>query len=129
MTLREPLLAILHIGYLWIVIGAALLGAAAIMPSIPQTAAIHALTAGGVGTMVLAVMTRVCRGHTGRPLTADWPALLLYVLVRLAPLTRVSAALLPSYLMRLLGVSGAFWIEVFLLIVAGAAPMVLRPIT
>src|SRR3546814_6367588 len=70
-TLREPLLAILHIGYLWIVMGAALLGAAAIMPSIPQTAAIHALTVGGVGTMVLAVMTRVCRGHTGRPLTAE----------------------------------------------------------
>src|SRR3546814_3051501 len=72
------------------------------MPSIPQTAAIHALTVGGVGTMVLAVMTRVCRGHTGRPLTADWLAILIYVLVSLAALTRVSAALLPSYLMRLL---------------------------
>src|SRR3546814_20525677 len=83
------------------------------MPSIPQTAAIHALTVGGVGTMVLAVMTRVCRGHTGRPLTADWLAILIYVLVSLAALTRVSAALLPSYLMRLLEVSAAFWIAAF----------------
>src|SRR3546814_1701662 len=85
------------------------------MPSIPQTAAIHALTVGGVGTMVLAVMTRVCRGHTGRPLTADWLAILIYVLVSLAALTRVSAELLPSYLMRMLEVSAAFWIAAFLL--------------
>lgn len=126
-TLREPLLAILHIGYLWIVIGAALLGAAAIMPAIAQTAAIHALTVGGVGTMVLAVMTRVCRGHTGRPLTADWLAILIYVLVSLAALTRVSAALLPGFLMRLLEVSAAFWIAAFLLFGAWAAPIVLRP--
>src|SRR3546814_20322684 len=108
MTLREPLLAILHIGYLWIVIGAALLGAAAIMPSIPQTAAIHALPVGGVGTMVLAVMTRVCRGHTGRPLTADWLAILIYVLVSRAALTRVSAARLPRYLLPPTQVSAAF---------------------
>src|SRR3546814_6419458 len=42
-TLREPLLAILHIGYLWIVIGAALLGAAAIMRSEEHTSELQSL--------------------------------------------------------------------------------------
>src|SRR3546814_9835963 len=77
--------------------------------------------------MVREVMTRVCRGHTGRPWTADCLAILMYVLVSLAALTRVSAALLPSYLMRLLEVSAAFWIAAFLLFGAWAAPIVLRP--
>ncbi|MDG3442532.1 NnrS family protein [Nitrospirillum amazonense] len=31
----------------------------------------HALTAGSIGTMMLAVMSRATLGHTGCPLTAD----------------------------------------------------------
>src|SRR3546814_19844634 len=40
-TLREPLLVILHIGYLCLVIGAALLGAAELIPSIPHQVDTH----------------------------------------------------------------------------------------
>jgi uncharacterized protein involved in response to NO len=38
---------------------------------VPSVAGLHALTAGAIGTMTLAVMTRATLGHTGRPLTAD----------------------------------------------------------
>jgi len=68
-TAAEPLLLVLHVGYGWLVLGAALLGLAVIDADIPQSAAIHALTAGAIGTTTLAVMTRATRGYTGRVLS------------------------------------------------------------
>ncbi len=126
-TFDEPLLTILHIGYLWMVLGVALLGLATLTPAVPQSAAVHALTAGAIGTMVLAVMTRVCRGHTGRPLTADGLAVMIYGSVNLAALARVGAGLLPEFFMVLLEISAAFWIAAFLLFAIWSAPIVWHP--
>jgi uncharacterized protein involved in response to NO len=64
-TLHEPLLWVLHLGYAWVGFGFFLLGFDALVPYLPQTAAIHALTVGAVGTMTLAVMSRATLGHTG----------------------------------------------------------------
>jgi uncharacterized protein involved in response to NO len=50
-TAAEPLLLVLHLGYAWLVLGAGLLGAAMLDADLPQSAAIHALTAGAIGTM------------------------------------------------------------------------------
>jgi len=41
--------------------------------SVPESAAIHALTSSAIGTMIGAVMTRATRGHTGRDLSAERP--------------------------------------------------------
>jgi uncharacterized protein involved in response to NO len=67
-TLAEPLLFILHVGYGWMVIGVALLGLALLDSGVPIASAIHALTTGAIGIMILAVMPRVTLGHTGRDL-------------------------------------------------------------
>ena len=80
----EPLLAILHLGYAWVVIGTALLGASMLSSAVPEAAAIHAFTAGAIGTMVLAVMTRVARGHTGRALEADRVTIAIYLMITAA---------------------------------------------
>src|SRR6185312_278405 len=92
-TLREPLLFILHVGYFWIVLGLLLLGLNGIFGFLPPSAALHALTAGGVGTMTLAVMTRASLGHTGRPLTAGPGTNTIYLLITLAAVSRVLAPL------------------------------------
>ncbi|OYW83561.1 MAG: short-chain dehydrogenase, partial [Asticcacaulis sp. 32-58-5] len=69
-TLKEPLVWILHVGYAWLAIGLVLLGMAALGQSasslvvVPIQAGIHALTAGAIGVMSLAVMTRSSLGHT-----------------------------------------------------------------
>jgi uncharacterized protein involved in response to NO len=122
-TLREPLLAILHVGYAWLVIGAALLGGSLLTAVIPEPAAIHALTAGAIGTMVLAVMTRVARGHTGRPLEAYHVTTLVYVMVVLAGLARVAAAFAGQLSFVLLGISALLWVASFLLFVCKYWPM------
>ena len=71
-TVAQPLILILHLGYGWLGAGLALLGLAILWPAVVGTpAAMHALTAGAIGTMTLAIMTRATLGHTGRALTAD----------------------------------------------------------
>ncbi len=112
-TMAEPLLLILHIGYGWLVVGAALLGFSTLGDTVPVSAAIHALTAGAVGTMIVAVMTRVTLGHTGRALTADRTTGLIYVFVGVAAVTRLLAAFAPDWSMALLVASACFWIAGF----------------
>jgi uncharacterized protein involved in response to NO len=126
-TVPEPLLAILHVGYLWVALGAGLLGLSMLAPAVPEAAAIHALTAGAIGTMILAVMTRVSRGHTGRPLEADRATRLIYVAITLAALTRVAAAFASPFSMPLLDLSAVLWVASFLLFAVLYGPMLLAP--
>ncbi|MCC6719814.1 MAG: NnrS family protein [Acetobacteraceae bacterium] len=126
-TFAEPLLLILHVGYGWLVIGTALLGATVLDADLPQAAAIHALTAGAAATMILAVMTRATRGHTGRDLTADRTTTLLYVLLTGAAVTRVVAGFGVGPILPLLVVSGGLWIAAFAGFALAYGPMLLLP--
>ena len=126
-TLQEPLLAILHVGYLWAILGAALLGAAILTHAMPEAAAIHAFTAGAIGTMVLAVMTRVSRGHTGRALTADRVTTLMYLSITAAAVSRVAAAFAGESSLLLLGISAMLWAASFSLFAASYGPMLILP--
>ncbi|HVS77739.1 MAG TPA: NnrS family protein, partial [Steroidobacteraceae bacterium] len=123
----EALLVILHLGYVWLVVGVAALGYAIIDAAFPLSAAIHALTAGAIGTMILAVMTRVSRGHTGRKLSADGATILIYSLVILAAATRIAAALATGAREDLLLGAAALWIGAFGLFVLRYAPVLLLP--
>ena len=96
-------------------------------PDLPQSAAIHALTAGAIGTMTLAVMTRATRGHTGRALAADRATIAIYLLVNVAAAVRVGAAIGEPWTMPLLVASGILWIGAFALFVLCYGPMLLLP--
>jgi uncharacterized protein involved in response to NO len=126
-TATEPLLLVLHIGYAWLVLGAGLLGAAMLDANIPLSAAIHTLTVGAIGTMILAVTTRATRGHTGRPLSADPLTRAIYVLVTLAAVTRVAAAFAAGWTMPVLIASACFWIAAYSLFVLSYGPFLLLP--
>jgi uncharacterized protein involved in response to NO len=126
-TVSEPLLVVLHLAYLWLIIGAALLGAAVLTDVIPEAAAIHAFTAGAIGTMILAVMTRVSRGHTGRRLEADRATTLIYLLVNAAALIRIAAAFAIGSSMLLLGISAVLWVASFGLFAVRYGPWLAAP--
>lgn len=116
LTAAEPLVTILHIGYLWLTIAIALLAAAAVFPqAVTISTAFHALTAGAAGVMTLAVMTRSTRGHTGRPLTADTPTVVIYALVNLGALVRIAAPLWMAHYAMALIVAATLWSGAFLL--------------
>ena len=69
-TLRAPLVWVLHAAYLWIPVHLGLRAAAA-LGWLPLSTATHALTVGAIGGLIIGMMTRTARGHTGRPLVAD----------------------------------------------------------
>jgi uncharacterized protein involved in response to NO len=102
-----------------------LLGGARLWGAIPESAGLHALTAGAIGTMTLAVMTRAARGHTGRALAADAATTTAYLLITASAALRVAAGLLPETGMTLLSLAGIAWIAAFATFVAAYA----RPLT
>jgi len=91
-TLRVPLLWVLHLAYAWVPLHLAL-RAMAELDLIAPTYAVHALTAGAIGGLIIGMMTRTARGHTARPLRADGWDVACYVLVAMAALLRVGAPL------------------------------------
>lgn len=126
-TWRDPLVIVLHIGYLWLPIGLLLLAAAGLGVAIPSSAAMHALTAGAMGTMILAVMTRATLGHTGRDLKAGLVTALIYALVSLGALLRVGAPLGVIDYARGLEMAGLAWGAAFLLFLFVYGPMLFAP--
>ena len=112
-TLREPLLWALHLGYGWLSLGFLLLAFNGLVATLPQTTALHALTAGAIGTMTLAVMTRASLGHTGRPLVAGPGTTTIYVLVTLAAILRLLAPLGGTEYVFMLSLAGASWSGAF----------------
>ncbi len=125
-TAGEWLVLVLHVGYAFVPLGFLLLGAAALGAVLPS-AGIHAWTAGAVGVMTLAVMTRASLGHTGHALTASPATRLLYAAVVVAALARIAAALLLQWMLPLLHVSALAWAVAFLGFGAVYGPMLLRP--
>lgn len=92
-TLDTPIVWVLHVGYLWIPAGLLLRGAAGLDLADTFDAGIHALTAGAVGTLTVAVMSRAALGHSGRPLVATPGTVAAYVLVIGGAALRVATAL------------------------------------
>lgn len=123
---EELLLLVLHVGYCWLIVGVALVGLSILWQDVPFTAAIHALTAGTVGTMVLAVMTRATRGHTGRPLTADRATIAIYALVFTAGVSRVAAGF-DVWNPAMLNISALLWMGAYGAFVLIYGPMLARP--
>jgi uncharacterized protein involved in response to NO len=124
---RDPLVFILHVGYSWISIGLLLLGAGILDPDIPRSAAIHALTAGAMATMILAVMTRAVLGHTGRQLTASPQTVVMYVLVTVGAVLRVAAPFgIFDYGTGMVAAAAA-WAGAFILFLAIYGPLLFAP--
>jgi len=127
-TFSEPLLAILHIGYLWLPLWFALTALAIIAPQFAApSAATHALTAGAIGTMTIGFMTRIILGHSGRPLTAGPATTLIYGLVIVGALLRIAAPYLPFDYVSVIVASGCLWSVGFWLFVAIYGPICLAP--
>jgi uncharacterized protein involved in response to NO len=110
-TVRDRLVLILHVAYAFIPLGFLLSGAAILWPQVPASAGIHAWTAGAVGLMTLAVMTRATLGHTGNALHAGPVTQTIYALVFLAAVLRIVAAFTGS--LALLDYAGGAWIVGF----------------
>ncbi|MEO8022947.1 NnrS family protein [Polaromonas sp.] len=126
-TGRAPLVWVLHAAYFWIPVHLALRAAAAagwVAPSV----ATHALTVGAIGGLIIGMMTRTARGHTGRPLRADRSDVACFVLVLLAALVRVFVPLAaPAWFIHATLGSAALWSAGFALYAVRYWPVLTRP--
>ena len=127
-TRSEPILWVLHAGYLWLAVSFALIALADLGHLLPRMAAFHGLTAGAIGSLMLGVMSRAALGHTGR-LTIASPAMVLaYGMINAAVLIRIVALAVPSLnASTMLLASGALWIGAFALFFWVYTPILARP--
>ncbi len=121
----EPLVWVLHVAFLWLPVGILLLSFAEV-GLIPQSAGIHALTAGAVTTMILAVASRAALGHTGRPLESHRLLTSAYVLITIAAICRVASTFGPAVRI-LLALSAATWCLGFICFAWRYAPILTLP--
>jgi uncharacterized protein involved in response to NO len=127
-TLRQPIVWILHLAYVWLPIGLGLKAAALLGGYGVAAFWLHALTIGALTTMITAVMTRASLGHTGRPLTVHPLITIAYVLLTAAAVIRVSGLSLfgMSYPM-VITVAAIFWTASFVLFVGVYSPILWGP--
>lgn len=126
-TLSDALLWPLHLGYAWLALGLSLLGLGELWPDWPPAAGLHAVTAGAIGSMILAVMARATLAHTGRRATALPGTALLQLLVSLSALLRIAAAFASDWYLPLLTVAGLAWIAAFALFALVYGRLLLLP--
>jgi uncharacterized protein involved in response to NO len=108
--------------------GLLLVGASDLGAAVPATAGLHALTAGAMGSTILAVITRVGLGHTGRPLELPRGVVWSYVLVHAAAVARVAAPFVAGDGHRaLLAASGLAWAAAFAIFAIRYAPILTTP--
>jgi uncharacterized protein involved in response to NO len=73
----------------------------------------HALFIGYFGSMLVAMVTRVTQGHSGRPLVLGKVAAFAFVVLQLVAVLRVTAELIPDSMLWQ-AVAGIGWIAAFL---------------
>ena len=112
-TLPDRLVLVLHVGYAFVPLGFLLSGLAAFDIAVPS-AGIHAWTAGAMGILTLAVMSRASLGHTGRALVASPALQAVYAAALTAVLARIGAVLLADPGGLLLAVAALAWAAAFL---------------
>jgi len=114
-TRARPILWVLHAAYAWLPVGFALL-AWAQLGGVGASAGVHALAVGATGGLIIGMVTRTARGHTGRTLKAGRLEVAAYGLVAGAASARVLLPLvLPAHAGGWLVLSAAFWAAAFAL--------------
>jgi len=119
---QRPILWILHLSYAWIPVGLGLLALAQIN-LLALSLGLHALAVGTTGGLIIGMITRTARGHTGRTLQVSPAEVLAYGLVSVAALLRVLAPLLwPDLLLVWLSGAAFAWSVAFAIYVFIYAP-------
>jgi len=112
-----PIVLVMHVAWWFVPVGLLLGGLASLGVAVPASAALHALTSGAIGGMLIAIASRAARGHSGRPLiTSRWTRL-AYALVIGSAILRVVAGAHMHVL------TGAMWSAGWLLFAIEHAPM------
>jgi uncharacterized protein involved in response to NO len=98
-----PLLRVLFVGFAWLPVAFSLYAVQSLQfwlssEFILNRAPAHALFIGYFGSLLVAMVTRVTQGHSGRPLVLGKVAAFAFVVVQLVAVLRIAAELVPDSL-------------------------------
>ncbi|GJL85399.1 MAG: short-chain dehydrogenase [Micavibrio sp.] len=125
--LNDPMVWILHIGYIWVIAGLFLIGLAG-LNILPFSTALHALTAGAIGSMTLGMMCRVALGHTGRNLIATKATTTSFILMQTAAFMRVLGPVsLPDHINLWIIGSAFLWAACYIIYIFVYVPTLWQP--
>lgn len=116
-SLRNRLLAMLHLSFVWLSIGYALSALQSLLlvagVNALGSAPLHAVTIGFLASIALAMVTRVTCGHSGRTLAADNITWWVFLIFQTTTLLRVAAEVFPAYYSGLVFLAAALWLACF----------------
>lgn len=125
-TLKRPILWILHASYAWLPLGFVLLALAQLGWVVPSLA-VHAFAVGVIGGLIIGMVTRTARGHTGRPLQPSRGEVVAYALVMLAAVLRVLVpAVQPAWYAYALEGAACLWAIAFAIYLVIYTPWLMR---
>jgi uncharacterized protein involved in response to NO len=114
-TRARPILWVLHAAYAWLPVGFGLLAWAQV-GGVAASAGIHALAVGATAGLIIGMVTRTARGHTGRALKVSRLEVAAYLLVAGAAVARVLLpTLAPAHTTNGLVLSASAWAIAFAL--------------
>lgn len=114
-SLKKPILWILHISYFWLIVGLFVLSQSALNGAL-YSLGIHIITIGCMGGLILGMMSRVSLGHSGRVLQVSKLIVVAYFLIQLAIVVRaVVPIFVPEWSLISMRWGGIFWTLAFLL--------------
>ncbi|MDR6756301.1 uncharacterized protein involved in response to NO [Mycoplana sp. BE70] len=128
-TIRYPALLVLHLAWIWLPAGLLLVGLALLRPDIIGVAtALHGLTMGAMGTMMLAIMGRAAMQRRGEYLVLSPTLAFAFILVWLSAPARIAAGLVPAKAIDPVPVAALLWMAGWALFLTAHLSALRRPI-
>ncbi len=125
--LSEPLLWILHMGFIWLGLGLVLLGLS-VFGLVSVSGGQHAIGIGAMASMILGVASRAALGHTQRALVAGRLMTISFTLIGVAALSRVAATGVQGVgSMHLIYSAGVVWLVALILFCIRYIPILISP--
>ncbi|KPL94171.1 NnrS family protein [Vibrio splendidus] len=124
---KTPLVWSLHISYWAISLGLILFGVSIISPLVTQSQAIHALTVGGMGVMILSMISRVSLGHTGRTIAIGQIMTAALIAIVFAFIVRVFGGYVIDNIVSIITLSSALWVAAYSCFVVLYLPILIKP--
>lgn len=126
-TLKTPLVWSLHISYWCIAVGLLMLGLSEITALVTHSQAIHALTVGAMGTMILSMISRVSLGHTGRNIVVGKVMTIALIAIILAFAMRVFGSYFIANYNQVIAAAVGFWAVAYGCFVVLYFPILTKP--
>jgi len=127
-TFRVPLLWSLHCAYLFIPLGLIAYSIATSVSPQNATNVLHLITVGAMGNLIIAMMSRVSLGHTGRTLSPKPVMSVAFLCVIIAaPVRALLVIALPQFTLLSYQLSAGLWVAGYTIFIACYAKMLCTP--